>query len=254
MEYIEFIKKFLIHKLYLDYCKQSNIYNIRWQPLPINELKGTPPKEECPISNLHRFKQTYTQNTQTETDIWNEVFKKNHAVLKYYLQLEKKTDITSNKTNNQANIYEHKTFQDYIDETINIKSINLFHYQEFIKSMKDETFKQNFQNKYEDYITETKLKNHLIYIVQLRIKSQSQKQNQYYTETEEYEMEASLNIIPYLEYVSHRDQDQDQDQDHQDQDQDQDQDQEIKHKTMTEINERTIETNALQAIDDFLFS
>jgi hypothetical protein len=29
---------------------------IQGQPLPINELNGTPPKEACPISNLHRFK------------------------------------------------------------------------------------------------------------------------------------------------------------------------------------------------------
>ena len=29
---------------------------IQWQPLPINELNGTPPQVECPISNLHRPK------------------------------------------------------------------------------------------------------------------------------------------------------------------------------------------------------
>ena len=27
---------------------------IHGQPLPINELNGMPPKEACPISNLHR--------------------------------------------------------------------------------------------------------------------------------------------------------------------------------------------------------
>ena len=205
VEYIEFIKKFLIHKLYLDY--------------------------------------TYTQ-TQTETDIWNEVFNKNRAVLKYHLQLSKSTKTNANvtKTNNQADIYKDKTFQDYIDETINIQTINQVHYQEFIKSMKDESFKRNFQNKYEDYITETKVKNHLIYIVQLIIKSQNQNQDrrQYYTETEEYEMDTSLNIIPYLEYVSHQDQENQENQE--------------KVKTMAEINEKNIEIRALRAINDFLFS
>lgn len=216
-EYIEFIKKFLIHKLYLDYCKQT--YDM--------------------------------QNAQTETDIWNEVFKKNREVLKYYLQLSKFINTTANttKTNTQSesDIYKHKTFQDYIDETINIKTINQFHYQEFIKSMKDDTFKQNFQNKYEDYITETKLKNHLIYIIQSRIKSQTpsnknKNQKQYYTETEEYEMDTSLNIIPYLEYVSQQRHIQENENENENE------------KTMTEINEKTIETRALEAIDDFLFT
>lgn len=207
VEYIEFIKKFLIHKLYLDYT----------------------------------YTQTQTQ-TQTETDIWNEVFNKNRAVLKYHLQLSKSTKTNANvtKTNNQGDIYKDKTFQDYIDETINIQTINQVHYQEFIKSMKDESFKRNFQNKYEDYITETKVKNHLIYIVQIIIKSQNQNQNQYYTETEEYEMDTSLNVIPYLEYVSY--------QDHAQEDENENQE---KVKTM---NEKTIETMAIQAINDFLFT
>ena len=30
--------------------------DVKGQPLPINQLKGTPPLDECSVSNVHRFK------------------------------------------------------------------------------------------------------------------------------------------------------------------------------------------------------
>jgi hypothetical protein len=70
----------LIYKIYgilfLDYITPLNISNgtpllricfasaspegvpqdVKGQPLPINQLKGTPPTEECSVSNVHRSK------------------------------------------------------------------------------------------------------------------------------------------------------------------------------------------------------
>ena len=48
-----------------EYYTPLNIYNgtlksvpqdVKGQPLPINQLKGNPPEEDCSISNVHRCK------------------------------------------------------------------------------------------------------------------------------------------------------------------------------------------------------
>jgi len=45
-------------------AKQSVPLKIRGQPLPINELNGTPPLGACPISNLHRYKIIHKKGVQ----------------------------------------------------------------------------------------------------------------------------------------------------------------------------------------------
>ena len=63
--------------LYEDIFTPLNIYNgtlksvpqnMEGQLLPINELKGNPPQEDCPISNLHRCKNENTLNFNIEYD------------------------------------------------------------------------------------------------------------------------------------------------------------------------------------------
>ena len=39
--------------------------NMEGQLLPINELKGNPPVEDCPISNLHRFKEMMNEQHES---------------------------------------------------------------------------------------------------------------------------------------------------------------------------------------------
>ena len=43
--------------------------DVKGQPLPINQLKGTPSMEECSVSNVHRCKIKQLTNTRQEKDV-----------------------------------------------------------------------------------------------------------------------------------------------------------------------------------------
>lgn len=178
-------------RCYMDYC------------LLLHEEKMVPEtNSEAP---------TYSSliiEKRNDKNIWDKIFDRNHITYKYYTKLceyhinteepKEKPNYTSQK---QANVYSQKTFQEFIDSHVNLRTVGSYNYQEFIKNMKDENFKKNMGKKYENYLTEIFIKNHIVYVVQLQLYDKMGV-SKYHTSEEREELDNSLNLIPYFEYLS----------------------------------------------------
>lgn len=183
-EYIHFIKKFLINRCYVEFCKI------------VNEKRHD---SNVFTENLIKYK--------NDENIWNEIFDTNYFILKYYIYLfiEEENGFTNWTStlyqHKQANVYLQETFQEYIDKRINMQSIGAYDYQKFILSMKDQTFKNNLIEKYNKNDMERTMKNNLIYITQLYL-SEKTNTSYYFTDEEKEEMDTCIDVIPYFEYLT----------------------------------------------------
>jgi hypothetical protein len=172
-QYIKFIKQYLCQRLYSKFINIGYTKNMNDEEEIINELLSP--------------------------SIWNDIFKEEYIILKYYLQLISVYPDES-ITNNSLPVYESETFQEYIDRRVNLQSIGSYQYQEFIKNMKDETFHRNMIKKYEDKEFLHKVKNHLIYVIKLYIKI-SENPTIYMTEEESNEIDTFLDMTSFFKYI-----------------------------------------------------
>jgi hypothetical protein len=98
----------------------------------------------------------------------------------------------------QSTYFPLKSFQEFIDEKINIKSIGTHDYHQFILSMEIPTFKNNMVEKYKKYSLENMIKNHMVFLLEFR-----QMENRYYfTREEEDNIGIYLDMTPFYEYVA----------------------------------------------------
>ena len=174
-EYMNFIKRYLVNHCYSEYCKKIYSY----------------PAEGF-MENLIKYKD--------DDMIWNEIFNKQHTILNYYMKLMEHFPENQGQSK-QTSIYPQETFQEYIDKQINIQTIGAYDYQQFIKSMKIETYKQKVFEKYEKNDKEKVIKNNIVYIIQLYLYERTNT-SYYFTDDERREMDISLDILPYLTYLS----------------------------------------------------
>jgi hypothetical protein len=129
--------------------------------------------------------------------VWNEIFNELHIPLQYLYQLIYHSHTiasvqSSYSLENMHNLvtqmynaprtYVEQSFQEYIDERVNLKSTG---YQAFIKNMTDPIFKQNLYAKYQKDFEVMALKNLIIQECHDSIDN-----------------DAYLNMIPYLEYAT----------------------------------------------------
>jgi hypothetical protein len=140
------------------------------------------------------------QDVKSQLQAWNEIFNELHIPLQYLYQLiyhshtisstqstyslENMHDLVT-KMYNAPRIYVEQSFQEYIDERVNLQKVGPYDYQAFIKNMTDPTFKQNLYAKYQKDFELMALKNLIIQ------ECETQENPDNY-----------LNTIPYLEYVS----------------------------------------------------
>ena len=140
------------------------------------------------------------QDVKPQLQAWNEIFNELHIPLQYLYQLiyhshtiastqstyslENMHDLVT-KMYNAPRTYVEQSFQEYIDERVNLQKVGPYDYQAFIKNMNDTTFKQNLYAKYQKDFELMALKNLIIQ------ECQAQENPDNY-----------LNTIPYLEYVS----------------------------------------------------
>jgi len=171
-----FIKRYLVTHCYSEYCRKIYSY---------------PEEEVGYMANLIKHKD--------EQQVWNEIFQKQHIILKYYMKLVE--HFPNNQGLKQAPVYLQETFQEYIDKQVNIKTIGSYDYQQFIKSMKEESFREKIFEKYEKSDNERRVKNNIIYIVQLYLNEKTNT-SYYFTDEERNEMDLSLDILPYLQYIA----------------------------------------------------
>jgi len=172
-----FIKRYLVTHCYSEYCRKIYSY----------------PEEEVGYTqNLIKYKDDET--------VWNEIFQKQHMIMKYYMKLLEHYPENEGKLK-QASVYLQETFQEFVDRQVNIKTIGPYDYQQFIRSMQDDGFRQKVFEKYEISDTERRVKNNIIYIVQLYL-NQKTNTSYYFTDEERNEMDLSLDILPYLQYIA----------------------------------------------------
>jgi hypothetical protein len=67
--------------------------------------------------------------------------------------------------------------------------------------MQDEGFRQKVFEKYEKSDNERRVKNNIIYIVQLYLNEKTNT-SYYFTDEEKNEMDLTLDILPYLQYIA----------------------------------------------------
>lgn len=184
-EYYEFIKMYLINTCYAQYCK--NIY----------EPSLLPNKQMQPMLD---------QN-QNDITIWNEIFRNTYTIMNYFIKINMhispqnqavhwmsngilyESELSSSQ---MSTIYKIQSFQDFVDNKINIHSVGGADYQAFIVSMRTPAFRNRLIEKYHLYVREQQVKNHLVYIVQSHINN---KVNQ-------GDLDMKLQIIPYFEYLA----------------------------------------------------
>ena len=179
-EYIHFIKTFIANKCYMNYC------NIM---LKKTNEEGSDYKE-----NILKYRY--------EPDVWKEIMNSIHVPMKYLVQLYKKIDYQIPQHSIQ--VYEYKTFQEYVDTHVTLEKAGSYNYQQFIKSMKEPDFKNKVVEKYDTELYENQIKNYIVYVINLYITAKTNT-HQIFTDKEQLEMDITLDIMPYLEYISKRD-------------------------------------------------
>jgi len=182
-EYIQFIRANLIKSCYMEFCKE--VYD--------NTLQNS----------IYAYELLYYKNDKYT---WDKVFQKQNDLFLYYLHLT--TDYLSILPKLQhivysptqtSSTYEQVTFQDFVDERVNMQQIGYREYQTFIKSMNDYNFKKKLIEKYRIDTETRSLKNYVIYVIQL-ILSKSVNCSDFFTVDEHNDMNITINPIPYFEY------------------------------------------------------
>lgn len=179
-EYIHFIKTFIANKCYMNYCNMM---------LKKSNEEGSDYKE-----NVLKYRY--------EPDVWKEIMNSIHVPMKYLVQLYKKIDYQIPQHNIQ--VYEYKTFQEYVDTHVTLEKAGSYNYQQFIKSMKEPDFKNKVVEKYDAALYENQIKNYIVYVINLYITAKTNT-HQIFTDKEQLEMDITVDIMPYLEYISKRD-------------------------------------------------
>jgi hypothetical protein len=138
---------------------------------------------------------------------WEKVFEKFEPILNYYV--ERLRDQAGGEYQNirfphEIQHYVSSTFQDYIDKTINIHSIGTYDYQRFTENMKDFGFRSKLYEKFEMSMARNRLKNHLLFILELHCQRDRNKDT-YRTPTESEYIDTVLDATTYFDYLATRD-------------------------------------------------
>lgn len=144
----------------------------------------------------------YHKRANTDVGIYYSLFQPLYPILTYYLE-RLGDDYSQIVFEKEIPIYATITFQKYIDETINIKTIGTHDYQRFTENMKDEGFRTNLYRKFEKSMAMRRLKNHLFYILELHDQRDKNK-DAYRTPTESEYIDTVLDATVYFDYLARR--------------------------------------------------
>jgi hypothetical protein len=111
------------------------------------------------------------------------------------------TDSLRYSQNELSTIYEQLTFQEYINNTMNLHTYGYSEYKKFTNSMQDNKFKANLFLKYEIDSSKKTIKNHIVYIIQLYLVKIIYP-NTIFSKEEEICMDFMINAIPFFEHLS----------------------------------------------------
>jgi hypothetical protein len=151
---------------------------------------------------------TLLESNNTNKDIWEKVFNKNHDLIRYYFHLTTNFQNILNETPliyyNQtqlANVYVQTTFQEFIDTIEGEKKQYNDTSNKFMVSMKNKKFKDKMVDLYQTESQKNTLQNHLIYIIKLHISKQLGK-TQFFTDEENNDIDIMINAVHYFEHLS----------------------------------------------------
>lgn len=158
-------------------------------------------KQYIVLQTYNRWKTP--QDGKPVLQVWEEIFNDLHTPLQYLYQLiyhshaitdvkytlEDMHEIVTNMYK-APQTYPQQSFQEYVDEKINLQTIGPYNYQTFIKNMTDPEFKTKLHSKYQKDHELSALKNMII-----------DETMELFRNNSSFEC---LNIMPYLEYKQHR--------------------------------------------------
>jgi hypothetical protein len=130
------------------------------------------------------------------------IFQSLYPILTYYLE-RLNGEYSQIAFDKEIQVFPMMTFQQYIDETINIKTIGTYDYQRFTENMKDEGFRTNLYRKFEKSMAMRRLKNHLFFILELHDQRDRNKEA-YRTPTESEYIDTVLDATVYFDYLARR--------------------------------------------------
>ena len=168
--YDRFLRNFLVTHAYMEYHKVSA-------------------QEQSAIND---------SDTLCET-----IFQSLYPILTYYLERLNCDDYSQIVFEKEIQVFPMMTFQDYIDETINIKTIGTHDYQRFTENMKDGGFRTNLYRNFEKSMAMRRLKNHLFFILELHVQRDRNKEA-YRTPTESEYIDTVLDATVYFDYLGRR--------------------------------------------------
>jgi len=158
--------------------------------------------------NINNCYKTMLEAYNTDKDIWEKVFNKNHDLIQYYLHLttnyqiilnqEQIEKITYNPTQ-LSDLFKQITFQEYIESQL-IDEYPSSH-QKFSNSMQHKNFKDRMVEIYQLESYKNTLKNHLVYVIKLHISNQLGK-TKYFTNEEQSDLDVMINAVPYFEFLA----------------------------------------------------
>ena len=134
-----------------------------------------------------------------DSPIWEIVFKKVEPIFNFYTELENNLI----GINDADNVFykEDLTFQEYIDERYNMKTLGAYDFETFCKNMQHEGFSNKMKIQYRINQKKNLLKDHIIFIVDLHIcpPEQSNFRFQYDFEVCQKMQPQMINALPYFE-------------------------------------------------------
>jgi hypothetical protein len=209
-EYVKFIKTFIANKCYIKYCLQNCTFKTPTSWAVMNEQNDTNCELEMSkmsnncitisqTNNIEEFHRIQLMENKNNEDLWNKIMNEMHIPIKYLTLLYKTT--TYGIPIHNINVFKQQTFQEYIDSLISLKTVGNYEYQRFIKSMQDESFKKKMIDKYNESIYTNVIKNYIIYVVQLYL-ARTTNSSTIFTDEEYEEMDISIDLIPYVEFLS----------------------------------------------------
>lgn len=130
------------------------------------------------------------------------IFQPLYPILTYYLE-RLNGEYSQIVFEKEIQVFPMMTFQDYIDETINIHTIGTYDYQRFAENMKNIGFRTNLYRKFEKSMAMRRLKNHLLFILELHIQRDTNK-DAYRTPAESEYIDTVLDATAYFDYLATR--------------------------------------------------
>jgi hypothetical protein len=139
------------------------------------------------------------KSVSRDRTIWEIIFKKLDPIFNFYTELE--YDLIGINDADRVFYEEDLTFQDYIDDKYNMKTLGTYDFKTFCKNMQHEDFQNKMKIQYRISQKKSLLKDHIIFIVGLHIcpPNPDNFRFQYDFEVCQQMQPRLVNAVPYFE-------------------------------------------------------